>query len=126
MPFSISSATGMQIGGTSVSLHGYPAGLLYGRHYLYGYAGYSALLSEYALGHSTLPVGLNRLGLQGYAEWGYSWSDEWDITRSKFALGANLVMDALLGYRLPVRIHLGYAWGGAPQGGHAFYLLWGY
>ncbi len=116
----------MQFGNLDVMMHGYAAGMFYGRHYLYANASYSALLTEYALGSSTLPIGINRLGIQGFGEWGYTWNEAWDITHSKFAIGANLIVDGQLGYRLPLRLLLGYAWGGAPQGGHAFYLLWSY
>ena len=126
MPFSISSSQGMSFGESNVQMHGYPAGLLYGKHYLYGSASYSALITEFALGSSTLPAGINRLGIQGFGEWGYAWYDAFDISHSKFAIGANLIVDTLLGYRLPLRLLLGYAWGGAPGGGHSFYLLWGY
>ena len=126
MPFTISSSQGLSLGTSDVMMHGYPMGLLYGRHYLYGHASYSALIREFALGSSTLPAGINRLGIQGFGEWGYTWNEDWDISRSKFAIGANLIVDVQLGYRLPLRLLLGYAWGGAPRGGHAFYLLWGY
>ena len=124
-PFTLASSQGFRIDSVNSQLHAYPAGLLFGRHYMYGHAQYTASLLEMEIGHSTLPVGLDELGVGAFGDWGYAWTEDFEITHSKFAIGANLYLDLTLGYRLPVRLTLGYAWGGAPGGGHEIYLLWG-
>ena len=122
--FSLSSARGVIIGGSDVLMHGYPSGMIYGKHYLYGHASYSAPVWDLEAGYSTLPIGIKRLGASAFGDWGYAWGDDWNILNSKVAIGAELYIDLLLGYRLPARITVGYAWGGATQGGHDFYIFW--
>ncbi|MBQ9396334.1 MAG: hypothetical protein IJU23_12600 [Proteobacteria bacterium] len=124
LPFSLSSAQGVMIGSSDVMMHGYPAGLLYGKHFLYGHASYSAPIWNMEAGYSTLPIGIRRLGAAAFGDWGYAWGDEWNILHSKVAIGAELYIDLLLGYRLPARITVGYAWGAATQGNHDFYIFW--
>lgn len=126
-PFSLSSASGFSFNSGNTLLHGYPAGSIYGSHYLYGHAAYDAGLWDADLGYSTLPIGLSRIGAGVYADWGYAWRNgDWDILKSKYDLGVNLYIDWTLGYRLPVRMTLGYAWGGAPRGGHHVYMYFVY
>ena len=126
-PFSLSSASGFSFNSGNTLLHGYPAGSIYGSHYLYGHAAYDAGLWDADLGYSTLPIGLSRIGAGVYADWGYAWrKGDWDILKSKYDLGVNLYIDWTLGYRLPVRMTLGYAWGGAPRGGHQVYMYFVY
>ncbi len=124
VPFSLSSSRGFNLVFEDVQMHGYPSGLIYGRHFLYGHAAYTAPLWNAEVGHSTLPIGFTRLSLSGFGDWGYAWVDDWNISHSKFSIGAKVLLDFHLGYRLPVRVTLGYAWGGAPYGGHDIFLLW--
>lgn len=123
-PFNLSSARGILFGGGDVLMHGYPSGLIFGKHFLYSHASYSAPIWDMEAGHSTLPIGIKRLGAAAFGDWSYAWSNKWDILNSKVAIGTELYIDLLLGYRLPVRITVGYAWGGAAQGDHEFYIFW--
>lgn len=123
-PFRISSNEGFSLNTTDVALHGYPVGLLQGHHFLYAKGSYSAPLWDQTLGYTTLPAGISKLGATLFAEWGYAWlTQRFNILHSKFSLGAKLHIDLIAGYRLPIRLTLGYAWGGAPQGGHHGFLI---
>lgn len=126
-PFVLSSASGFAINSGNTMMHGYMMGMIYGAHYLYGHLAYDAGLYEFDLGYSTLPIGLSRIGAGVYADWGYAWRNgEWNIFKSKYDIGMNLYIDWKLGYRLPVRMTLGYAWGGAPRGEHQVYMYFIY
>lgn len=126
-PFVLSSASGFAINSGNTMMHGYMTGMIYGSHYLYGHLAYDAGLYEFDLGYSTLPIGLSRIGAGVYADWGYAWRNgEWNILKSKYDIGMNLYIDWKLGYRLPVRMTLGYAWGGAPRGEHQVYMYFIY
>ncbi|MBR4986662.1 MAG: hypothetical protein IKY83_13095 [Proteobacteria bacterium] len=126
-PFVLSSASGISLNGGNVWMHGYASGSIYGAHYLYGHLAYDAGIWDADLGYSTLPIGLSRFGAGVFADWGYAWrNDYWNILNSKYSLGVNLYIDWILGYRLPVRMTLGYAWGGAPRGGHQGFVYFSY
>lgn len=123
-PFTLTTSKGLSFNTADVALHGYPVGLLFGQHFLYAKASYTALLWDGQAGYSTLPIGFSRLGANLFGEWGYTWSGhEFHILHSKYALGAKIYIDLSAGYRLPVRLTLGYAWGGAPHGGHQGFVL---
>ncbi len=122
-PFSLSSAKGFYVEASDVMIHGYPSGLINGKHYLYAHANYTAGIYDAELGHSTLPIGIQKIGLNLLADWGYAWDTSFDILHSKYAVGGDIFLDLMLGYRLPFRLKFGYAWGGAPGGGNQFYIL---
>ena len=106
-------------------LYGYPVDSLYGSHYFYTKLSWNALIAEIDCGTSTLPIGINRMGLGAFAAWGYAWHGEFDISSSKYDLGAKVLMDYTVGYRQTLRMQLLYAWGGAADGGHAVIFMLG-
>ena len=128
MPFSLSSNSGVVFNttGQDTSLHGYPAGLVYGKHYLYAKAAYTAALWEPSIALQTIPISLEKLGVSAFFDWGHAWNEDFRPRTSKFDIGAKVHLDFLLGYRMPVRTTLGYAWGGAAHGGHEVFFYWSY
>lgn len=104
-------------------LFSYMPGSLYGRHYLYARVAYHSVLLERALGSSTLPIGISKLGGSLFSNWGYAWRDAFHIRHAKFDIGAKLDLNCTIGYRAALNISLAYAYGPASDGGHAVYLL---
>ena len=100
-------------------VHGYEPGIIRGQHYLYAHLDYHFGIYDPVLGSSTLPLGLQRISATLYGEWGYAWyQGEFDILKSKPAIGALLHFDITLGYRLVQRFSIGYAYGDM----HQFYF----
>lgn len=125
-PFSMSIGQSGAYTATQESmLYGYPADSLYGSHYFYAKLSWHALIAEVDLGTSTLPIGINRLGVGAFTSWGYAWHKAFDISSSKYDIGAKLLVDYTIGYRQMLRMQLLYAWGGASEGGHAVVFMLG-
>ncbi len=117
-PFSLSTSTAFSLSSllsqssSDAMIHGYAEGNLVGNHYLYAHAEYNFGLLDAQLGHSTLPVGLQRISMSVFGDWGYAWqAGEFDMMRSSPAVGAALHFDLGLGYRLVQRVTVGYAYG---------------
>lgn len=123
-PFLLSTTNGgvffNQSGGM---LQTYTPGSLYGRHYLYARVAYNSVLLERAMGSSTLPIGISKLGGSLFSDWGYAWRNAFQIRHAKFDVGAKLDLNCTIGYRAAFNISLAYAYGPAADGGHAVYLL---
>ena len=126
MPFSISSNRGYVFNTTGIDsrLHGYPAGLIYGKNNYYFHIDYTAMLYDIELTYSTFPIAIDRIALSPFADWGYAWNNAFDVKDSKFDLGCKLYLDLILSYGYPIRLSLGYAWGGAKDGGHELFFYW--
>jgi len=131
-PFVVDSDNAMSLSrltvfpGADVTLHGYPAGILWGRHYVFANATYRLGIADPIWAHETLPVAISRLSASVFTDWAYAWRDSFDLNHSKFALGAAFHVDFSLGYRLLQRLTLGYAYGTSPGGEHQFFVFWGY
>gem|GEM_PF-2461728 len=131
-PFVVDSDNAMSLSrltafpGADVMLHGYPAGILWGRHYVFANATYRLGIADPVWAHETLPVAISRLSASVFTDWAYAWQDTFDLNLSKFALGAAFHVDFSLGYRLLQRLTLGYAYGTSPGGEHQFFVFWGY
>lgn len=127
MPFAISTSVNttfslddlLSLSNTDALVHGYQPGTLNGQHYLYAHLNYHFGIYDPVLGVSTLPIGLQRISATIYCDWGYAWNTgEFNILRSKPAIGATLHFDITLGYRLIQRFSIGYAYGDM----HQFYF----
>lgn len=116
---------GFSLNQNDVMLYGYAPDTLYGQHYLYARLSWTGVVADFDMAASTFPVGIQRLGIRGFCSWGYAWTKGFDLLDSKYDLGGEWLLDYVLGYRQVVRMKLGYAWGGAPGGGHAVYLMLG-
>ena len=127
IPFSISTNRGFAWNSTGedTRLHGYPSGSLFGKNDLYFHVDYTALLWNIEYSYSTFPLALYRLGASPFLNWAYVWSNDFDITQSKYDIGCQMRLDMVWAYEYRFSITLGYAWGGASEGGHEVFLYLG-
>lgn len=110
----------------STFLRGYPSGTARGDRYVLGTAEYRLPLFDVDRGFSTLPLFMRRLKVAAFTDWAQAtegtlgWHPD-DFLRS---VGLELVSEALVGWKQPLSLRFGYAWGldDGGEGQMYFYL----
>jgi hypothetical protein len=94
-------------------LRGYPAGTVRGDRYALLTAEYRMPLVDIFRGPDTVPLFLQRMKLALFTDWGQADTAPLEPLPSAFkkSVGAELVTDAILAWRLSMVVRLGYAWG---------------
>lgn len=97
----------------STFLRGYPAGTVRGDRYALLTAEYRLPLADIFRGPDTVPLFMQRLKLALFTDWGQADTAPLDPAPSAFkkSVGAELVTEAVLAWRLSMIVRLGYAWG---------------
>lgn len=113
----------------STFLRGYPAGTARGDRYILGTAEYRMPLFDVSRGLATLPLFLRRLKVAAFTDWAQATSQPLGWTRDDFlsSVGAELVSEAIIGWKQPFSLRLGYAWGLDDGGeGQMYFFLGGW
>lgn len=111
----------------STFLRGYPAGTVQGDRYALFTAEYRMPVADVFSGFSTVPAFFRRLKLALFTEWGQADTKPLEIEPSAFkkAVGAELLSEATVGWRLAMDVRLGYAIGLDDEGEGQWYFFLG-
>lgn len=107
-------------------LRGYPPSAFWGSVYLLGSAEYRMPLWIIEQGVFTLPFYLRQLHLALFCDVGGVAVDTFPADDLKVGIGAELRLDLLLAYYLPMTLRLGYGRGLSPGGKNNFFLTMGW
>lgn len=91
------------------SLPGYPRGSLVGNHYYQGLLGYRHWLARVERNLGLWPVGLGDISARAWGRTANAWEDE--RLSALASVGAELELELMLGYQMPVPLTLGVAQG---------------
>ena len=96
-------------------------------HLIYAHAQYTFPLAHISGKLTNYLVGLNRIGAGVHVDWAVKSNATFkmNLSDSVYGLGAELHIDAMLGYNYPFRFTLGYAKGIGNAAENAFYLMLG-
>ncbi len=108
-------------------LRGYPANTAVGDQYLLTSAEYRMPLFDLFGGLATVPLFLKRLKLNLFTDWAQATNRSLEWRESEFlrSVGAEIVTEATLAWRIPVSIRTGYAKGFKESGEHQVYFYLG-
>jgi hypothetical protein len=111
----------------STFLRGYPAGTVQGDRYVLSKLEYRLPLLDAFVGPESVPAFFQRLKLALFTDWAQADTAPLTIQPSAFSrsVGAELVTEATVAWRMPVSIRMGYAWGFDPGGDHQIYVFLG-
>lgn len=111
----------------STFLRGYPAGTVTGDRYVLATAEYRMPLLDVFGGPSMVPLFLQQLKLAAFTDWGQAASAplDWQPDAFRRSVGAELVTQSTLGWRLNASVRTGYAYGFDTGGDHQFYFFLG-
>ncbi|MDF1762496.1 MAG: hypothetical protein P1U57_03720 [Oleibacter sp.] len=112
-------------GRDDLSLRGYEDSQFYGRYYHRERLTYRSIVSRIQRNWYLWPLGVDDIGINLYAEQGATWLDD-ETVENYPALGAELSVNLVLGYRLPAPLVLGAVSGlDNEYGQNQFYLRLG-
>lgn len=116
-----------QIAFGSTFLRGFPAGTVVGTRYALASAEYRLPLLTVFRGLSMVPVFMRDLQLAAFTDWAQASTASLDVAPDAFykAVGAELGLHGLLGWRLPLDARLGYAYGFGREGESQVYFFLG-
>ena len=108
-------------------LRGYDAETVQGDRYVLATAAYRLPLLDIFGGLETVPLFLGRFKLALFTDWAQAAKEPLDWRPSKFyrAVGAELVTEATVGWRLPMRVRMGWAKGLDEEGTSQVYFYLG-
>ena len=108
-------------------LRGYPASTAVGDRYVLAKAEYRLPLLDVFAGFDTIPLFLKRLKLAIFTDWAQADYEPltWELSRFYRSVGAELVTQSTIAWRLPVSIRLGYAKGFLSRGEDQIYFFLG-
>ena len=110
-------AGGFNFGTDAVGLlRGLDTDAVAGHHALVGNIDYRFPLRSVQRGVGTLPVFFRTIHAAVFADAGHAWSDTFRGSDVRFSAGAELSLDAVVGYALPVTVATGVAWRDDPVG----------
>lgn len=111
----------------STFLRGYPAGTVQGDRYALFTAEYRLPLLDAFLGPSTVPAFFRRLKLAIFTDWGQADTKTLGLAPSDFkkSIGAELVSEATVGWRLAMNVRVGYSEGINSGGEGQWYFFLG-
>lgn len=97
----------------STFLRGYPGGAARGDRYLLGTLEYRLPLFDIDRGLATLPAFLRRVKAAVFTDWGQAGTEPLGFMPDDFlrSVGAELITEALIGWKQPFSLRMGYAWG---------------
>ena len=110
------------------SLRGYAPNATVGDHYHLLNLEYRLPLFWINRGLWTIPFLARRVWGTVFADWGlaYFGNPGWKILKDfRLGLGAELLLELVLGYELPMTLRIGYAYGLDEGGGHRYYIFFG-
>ena len=111
----------------STFLRGYSSGTVGGDRYVLTSAELRMPLLDVFDGPSTVPVFLRRAMVSVFTDWAQASNDPLEFSPGAFkrSVGAELLGEATLGWRLPLGARMGYAYGFDEGGDHQIYVFVG-
>jgi hypothetical protein len=108
-------------------LRGYPANTAVGDQYVLATAEYRLPLFHIFGGFGTVPLFFKRTKLSLFTDWAQATNEsfEWSDDAFQRSVGAEVVTEATLGWRIPVSVRTGYAKGFKASGEHQVYFYLG-
>lgn len=106
-------------------LRGYPAREMRGRKAALGSLEYRFPLANVEQGISTWPFFMKRNHGAIFYDIGNAWDRPTKLSEFRRGVGAEFIMDMVLGHQLPVRLRLGTAWGLDKEGERQTYITVG-
>lgn len=106
-------------------LRGYPAAALWGDQYHLFNAEYRLPITWINWAPWTLPIYFRRLYAAAYCDVGAAFFGPLEREDVKVGVGAELLLDLVIGYYQPLTFRVGYAYGIMEPGGHSTYFLFG-
>ena len=108
-----------------VYLRGYPPGFVYGNQYHLFNLEYRMPLFNIEKGFGSLPVYFTHVHAAAFVDVGNAFFGALEPEELKVGLGAELLLELIIGYALPTTLRLGYARGLMEEGGNEFHFLIG-
>ena len=108
-----------------VYLRGYPPGAVYGEQYQLFNLEYRFPMVEIQKGLSSLPVFLSHIHAAVFVDAGNAFFGQLDPEELKVGVGAELLVELIIGYFIPSTFRIGYARGLMDPGGNEFHFLLG-
>lgn len=108
-----------------VYLRGYPPGLVYGDQFHLFNVEYRLPLFNIEKGILSLPLYFNYVHAAAFVDCGNAFFDELKPEELRVGVGAELLLELVLGYYLPTTFRVGYARGLMDGGGNEFHFLLG-
>jgi outer membrane protein assembly factor BamA len=112
-----------RVGG--VFLRGYPLGVVYGNQYHLFNFEYRMPLFNIERGLSSLPLYFTHVHLSTFVDVGNAFFGHLKPSELKVGVGAEIMVEAVIGYFLPSTFKFSYARGLMDQGGNEFHFLIG-
>ena len=107
---------GFRFGSDAIGLiRGLDADRVFGPHAAVVNLDYRVPLAHIERGLGTAPVLLRAIHAAAFVDAGHAWSDRFARADIRYATGAELSIDAIVGYFLPVTFTAGGAWRGGPD-----------
>jgi outer membrane protein assembly factor BamA len=107
-------------------LRGYPQGVVYGDQYHLLNVEYRLPLFNIERGFSSLPLYFTHVHAAAFVDAGNAFFGELDFSQLKVGVGAELLVEAVVGYVLGATFRIGYARGLMDKGGDQWHFLVGY
>ena len=108
-----------------VFLRGYPRGAVYGDQYHLFNFEYRMPLFEIEKGVLSLPLYFNHVHLAAFVDCGNAFFGEPDLDDFKVGVGAEVLLELVIGYYVPTTLRVGYARGLTEGGGNEYHVLIG-
>ncbi len=108
-----------------VFLRGYPPGAVWGDQYHLFNLEYRFPVVEIQKGISSLPVFISNIHAAVFADVGNAFFGQLDPEQLKVGVGAEVLLELVIGYFIPTTIRFGYARGLMEPGGNEFHFLLG-
>ena len=108
-----------------VFLRGYTPGALYGDQYHLFNLEYRMPLFDIEWGIYSLPIYFNNVHLAAFVDVGNAFFGTLDFEEFKVGVGAEILLEMVIGYALPTTFRIGYARGLMEPGGDEFHFLIG-
>ena len=108
-----------------VYLRGYPPGAVYGEQYHLFNLEYRFPIIEIQKGISSLPIFLSHIHAAVFMDVGDAFFGPMDPEALKVGVGAELLVEVIIGYFIPSTFRIGYARGLMDPGGNEFHFLLG-
>jgi len=108
-----------------VYLRGYPPGVVYGNQYHLFNLEYRMPLFDIEKGFGSLPIYFTHVHATAFVDVGNAFFGALEPEDLKVGLGAELLLEMVIGYALPTTFRIGYARGLMEEGGDEFHFLIG-
>jgi hypothetical protein len=112
-----------RVGG--VFLRGYPPGVVHGDQYHLLNFEYRMPLYNIERGVLSLPLYFTHVHLAGFVDYGNAFFGDPELDEFKVGVGAEVLLEMVVGYYLPTTFRFGYARGLMDGGGNEFHFLFG-